>query len=110
MILCNLLKDISVKINKLQLKFFDKTPHGEVLSRITNDVDTITNSLQQSMVQIITSVTTLIGVAIMMLSISVSMTLVTLIILPLSFVLIMVIVNALKRAITLNKFAFALIR
>lgn len=86
-------KDISVKINKLPLKFFDKTPHGEVLSRITNDVDTITNSLQQSMVQIITSVTTLIGVAIMMLSISVSMTLVTLIILPLSFVLIMVIVK-----------------
>ena len=86
-------KDISVKINKLPLKFFDKTPHGEVLSRITNDVDTITNSLQQSMVQIITSVTTLIGVAIMMLSISVSMTLVTLIILPLSFVLIMVFVK-----------------
>lgn len=86
-------KDISVKINKLPLKFFDKTPHGEVLSRITNDVDTITNSLQQSMVQIITSVTTLIGVAIMMLSISVSMTLITLIILPLSFVLIMVIVK-----------------
>lgn len=86
-------KDISVKINKLPLKFFDKTPHGEVLSRITNDVDTITNSLQQSMVQIITSVTTLIGVAIMMLSISVSMTLVTLIILPLSFVLIMIIVK-----------------
>ena len=86
-------KDISVKINKLPLKFFDETPHGEVLSRITNDVDTITNSLQQSMVQIITSVTTLIGVAIMMLSISVSMTLVTLIILPLSFVLIMVIVK-----------------
>jgi len=86
-------KDISMKINKLPLRFFDKTPHGEVLSRITNDVDTITNSLQQSMVQIITSVTTLIGVAIMMLSISVSMTLITLIILPLSFVLIMIIVK-----------------
>ena len=86
-------KDISKKINKLPLRYFDKTPHGEVLSRITNDVDTITNSLQQSMVQIITSVTTLIGVAIMMLSISVSMTLITLIILPLSFVLIMVIVK-----------------
>ncbi len=86
-------KDISKKINKLPLRYFDKTPHGEVLSRITNDVDTITNSLQQSMVQIITSVTTLIGVAIMMLSISVSMTLITLIILPLSFVLIMIIVK-----------------
>ncbi len=86
-------KDISKKINKLPLRYFDKTPHGEVLSRITNDVDTITNSLQQSMVQIITSVTTLIGVAAMMLSISVSMTLITLIILPLSFVLIMVIVK-----------------
>lgn len=86
-------KDISKKINKLPLRFFDKTPHGEVLSRITNDVDTITNSLQQSMVQIITSVTTLIGVAIMMLSISVSMTLITLIILPISFAMIMVIVK-----------------
>jgi ATP-binding cassette, subfamily B, multidrug efflux pump len=86
-------KDISKKINKLPLRFFDKTPHGEVLSRITNDVDTITNSLQQSMVQIITSVTTLIGVAIMMLSISISMTLITLIILPISFALIMVIVK-----------------
>ena len=86
-------KDISKKINKLPLRYFDKTPHGEVLSRITNDVDTITNSLQQSMVQIITSVTTLVGVAIMMLSISVSMTLITLIILPLSFVLIMIIVK-----------------
>jgi len=86
-------KDISKKINKLPLRFFDKTPHGEVLSRITNDVDTITNSLQQSMVQIITSVTTLIGVAIMMLSISISMTLITLIILPISFAMIMVIVK-----------------
>lgn len=86
-------KDISKKINKLPLKYFDKTPHGEVLSRITNDVDTITNSLQQSMVQIITSVTTLIGVAVMMLSISVSMTLVSIIILPISFALIMIIVK-----------------
>jgi ATP-binding cassette, subfamily B, multidrug efflux pump len=86
-------KDISKKINNLPLRFFDKTPHGEVLSRITNDVDTITNSLQQSMVQIITSVTTLIGVAIMMLSISLSMTLITLIILPISFAMIMVIVK-----------------
>lgn len=86
-------KDISKKINKLPLRYFDKTPHGEVLSRITNDVDTITNSLQQSMVQIITSVTTLIGVAAMMLSISVSMTLVSIIILPISFALIMIIVK-----------------
>ena len=86
-------KDISTKINRLPLRFFDKTPHGEVLSRITNDVDTITSTLQQSLTQMITSVTSVIGVAIMMFTISWQMTLVTLIILPLSFVLIMVIVK-----------------
>ena len=83
-------KDISIKINRLPLRFFDKTPHGEILSRITNDVDTISSTLQQSLTQMITSVISVIGVAIMMFTISWQMTLVTLIILPLSFALIMV--------------------
>ena len=62
----NLRKEISNKINKMPLKYFDKTTHGEVLSRITNDVDTVNTTLNQSLSQIITSVTMLIGVIIMM--------------------------------------------
>lgn len=77
-------KDIVQKINKLPLKYFDGTTHGEVLSRITNDVDTINQSLSQSITQIITSVVTIIGVLIMMFTINWMLTLVTLIILPLS--------------------------
>ena len=67
--------------------------HGEVLSRVTNDVDTLSQSLNQSMTQIITSVTTVIGVLIMMLSISWLMTLVALVILPISMLLISIIVK-----------------
>jgi ATP-binding cassette subfamily B protein len=86
-------KDISEKINRMPLKYFDGTNHGEVLSRVTNDVDTLSQTLNQSLSQIITSVTTVIGVLIMMLSISWSMTLVSIIILPLSMILIMLIVK-----------------
>ena len=89
----NLRKEISIKINKLPLKYFDKLTHGEVLSRVTNDVDTVSNTLNQSLSQIFTSFTTLIGVLIMMLSISVSMTLVSILILPLSGILISVVVK-----------------
>ena len=84
----NLRKGISEKINRMPLKYFDKRSHGEVLSRVTNDVDTISQSLNQSMTQVITSVTTLIGVLVMMLSISISMTLAALVILPISMGLI----------------------
>ena len=77
-------KEISEKINRMPMNYFDKMTHGEVLSRITNDVDTLSMSLNQSVTQLITSVTMLIGVLIMMLSISPMMTLVTLLILPLS--------------------------
>ncbi len=81
----NLRKEISQKINRLPLKYFDSVPYGgEVLSRITNDVDTVSQSLNQSMSQIITSATTFIGVLIMMLSISWQMTIVALLILPIS--------------------------
>lgn len=84
----NFRKEIDEKINRMPLKYFDKKTHGEVLSRITNDVDTVSQSLNQSMSQIITSVVTIIGVLIMMLSISWQMTLVALLILPASMVLI----------------------
>ena len=72
----NLRDEISEKINKLPLKYFDKVSHGDVLSRVTNDVDKISESLNQSLSQIITSFTTLIGVLIMMFSISWQMTLI----------------------------------
>ncbi len=89
----NLRKEISEKINRLPLKYFDKNKHGEVLSRVTNDVDAISQNLNQILSQMITSVTTIIGVLIMMLSISVRMTLVSLIIIPLSLLFIMIIVK-----------------
>ena len=80
-------KDIAEKINHLPLKYFDGTTHGEVLSRISNDVDTINQSLSQSITQIITSVVTIIGVLIMMFTINVLMTGISLLILPISMVL-----------------------
>jgi ATP-binding cassette, subfamily B, multidrug efflux pump len=77
--------EISRKINVLPLKYYDKTNTGEVLSRITNDVDLINQSLNQSVSQMITSFITVIGVLYMMISISIPMTLVSLLVLPLSF-------------------------
>ena len=70
----NLRKDISKKINRLPMNYFESRTNGEILSRVTNDVDTLQMSINQSMTQLITSVTTLIGVFIMMLSINVWMT------------------------------------
>ena len=81
-------KEISEKINRMPMNYFDTKPVGEVLSRVTNDVDTLGQSLNQSATQMITSVTTLIGVLVMMLSISPLMTLVALLILPVSILLI----------------------
>jgi ATP-binding cassette, subfamily B, multidrug efflux pump len=86
-------KDISQKINHMPLRYFDGTNHGEILSRVTNDVDTVSQTLNQSLTQIITSVTTLIGVLVMMLTISWQMTLVAVAMLPLSFVIIAAIVS-----------------
>lgn len=77
-------RDISEKINRLPLKYFDETTQGEVLSRITNDVDTINQTLSQSLAQIVTSVVTVIGVFLMMLSISWVMTLVAFVTIPLT--------------------------
>ncbi len=84
---------IEKKLNRLPLSYFNRVSQGDVLSRITNDVDTLTNSLNQSVTQLITSVCTLIGVLIMMLSISWQLTLVALCIIPVSLAFVMVIVR-----------------
>ena len=90
-------KEISEKINRMPVNYFDTRTHGEVLSRVTNDIDTLSQSLNQSATQIITSFTTIIGVLIMMLSISPLMTLVALLILPISLGLISTIVKRSQR-------------
>ncbi len=77
-------KELSEKISRMPMNYFDTKTHGEILSRVTNDVDTVGESLSQCATQIVTSVTTLIGVLVMMISISVPMTLMALLILPLS--------------------------
>lgn len=89
----SLRKGISEKINKLPIKYFDKKTHGEVLSYITNDVDTIAQNLNQSITQLITSVTTVIGILIMMFSISWQMTLVAVLVLPVSILLVTAVVS-----------------
>lgn len=86
-------KNISLKINKMPLRYFDDTNHGEVLSRVTNDVDTVSQSLNQSMSQIITSFTTVVGVLAMMISISIPMTLIALFIIPMSMLPVIFIVK-----------------
>jgi len=86
-------KEISEKIGRMPLRYFDQTTHGEVLSRITNDVDTVSQTLNQSLTQIITSVTMIIGILAMMISISIQMTLIAIISLPFSFGLITLIVK-----------------
>ena len=88
-------RDISNKIDKMPLSYFDRVPHGEVLSRITNDVDTVTQTLNQSLSQIVSNVTTMIGVLIMMITISPALTLIALCILPVSVVIVM---NVVKRS------------
>jgi len=86
-------KDISEKMNRLPLKYYDAHTHGAILSRITNDVDTVNQTLNQSLTQIITSIATVTGVMIMMLSISWAMTIVALLIIPLSLIFIMLVVK-----------------
>ena len=80
----NMRKEISEKINRMPLKYFDTKTHGEVLSRVTNDVDTVSQTLNQSLSQMLTAATTLIGVLIMMFSINWIMTLASLIVVPVS--------------------------
>ena len=80
-------REISEKINRMPMKYFESRTYGEILSRITNDVDTLGNGLNQSITQLITSSATMIGVLVMMLSISPLMTLITLFVLPVSMIL-----------------------
>lgn len=80
----SLRKDISEKINRIPMKYFESRTHGEILSRVTNDVDTLQQSLNQSFTQLVTSLTTIVGVLIMMFSINLWMTLAALLILPIS--------------------------
>lgn len=86
-------EDVNKKLAKLPLKFFDGRTHGEILSRAVNDVDNISGTLQQSLTQFITAIVTLIGVVVMMLTISPLLTLITIITLPLSFVIIKLIAS-----------------
>ncbi len=89
----NLRKQIAQKINKLPLKYFDKNTYGDVLSRVTNDVDTISNNLEQTLSNIVSSVVTIIGVLIMMLTISPILTLITILTLPIGMILVGLIVS-----------------
>jgi ATP-binding cassette subfamily B multidrug efflux pump len=93
-------KDIAKKINRMPFRYFDNTSQGEVLSRITNDVDTVNQTLNQSLSQIITSVVTVVGVLIMMLTISWKMTLVALTIIPVSGIVVMLIVRQSQKYFT----------
>lgn len=89
----NLRDELSKKINRLPMSYFDKTTNGEVLSRFTNDIDTLAQSLNQSLTQIITAVTTLVGVFIMMLTISGIMTVAALVIIPIGMFAISMIIK-----------------
>ncbi len=80
-------RDVNAKLSRLPLKFFDSRTHGEIMSRVTNDIDNISTTLQQSLTQLITSVCTIIGVLVMMLTISPLLTLITFVTLPLSFII-----------------------
>lgn len=90
-------RDISEKINRLPLSYFDKTPYGEIISRVTNDVDTVGQTLNQSATQLVTSIVTIVGILIMMLTISWQLTLIALLVLPLSMGVISVIVKQSQR-------------
>ena len=90
-------QDIDAKINRMPYGYFERTRLGDTLSRITNDVDTLGQSLNQGVTQLITSVTTVVGVVVMMLIINVPMTLITLLMVPLSLVLIKLVVSRSQR-------------
>ena len=92
--------DIAVKINKLPMNYFDRKTNGEVLSIITNDIDTLSMNLNQSITQIITSICTLIGILIMMFSISWQMTLISLVILPIASIVVKIIVGRSQKYFT----------
>ena len=92
--------DVAIKINKLPMKYFDKKTNGEVLSIITNDIDTLSMNLNQSITEIITSICTIIGILVMMFSISWQMTLISLVILPIAGILVTGIVKKSQKYFT----------
>lgn len=93
----NFRRDLSQKLNRMPLKYFDNHTNGDVLSRVTNDVDTVSQTLNQSLSQIVTSVTMIIGIIVMMLTINVWLTLVALVILPLSMIFVSIVVKKSQR-------------
>ena len=95
-------RDIANKINRMPLKYFDGTSQGEILSRITNDVDTVSGTLSQSLSQIITSVVTVVGVLVMMLWISWQMTLLALLIIPMSMVIVLLVIKQSQKYFVLD--------
>ncbi len=86
-------KQVEAKLSKLPLKFFDGRTHGEILSRVTNDIDTVSSTLQQGVTQVITSATLMIGITVMMFTISWIITLVCLVVIPMSFIFIRAIIK-----------------
>jgi len=89
----SLRKEVSGKMNRIPLQYFENKTHGEVLSRVTNDMDTLQQGINQSLVQLITSITSIVGVFVMMLSINVWMTLAALLILPISAFILMTVMK-----------------
>jgi ATP-binding cassette subfamily B multidrug efflux pump len=96
-------RDLAEKINRMPLRYFDGTSHGEVLSRVTNDVDTVNQTLNQSLTQVITSVITVVGVLVMMLTINWMMTVVALLIVPVSLVIVQAIIRRSQRYFKLQQ-------
>ncbi|HHT72818.1 MAG TPA: ABC transporter ATP-binding protein [Firmicutes bacterium] len=96
-IVYDLREDINLKLAKLPLRYYDRTPHGDTLSRITNDVDMVSQTLQQGVTQLVTSAVTVAGVVIMMLRISPVMTLVTMVMLPLSGLISVLVISRSQR-------------
>ncbi len=92
----NLRREISEKFNKLPISYYDNNSRGDIISRVTNDVDTLSQTLNQSLMQVVTSIITVVGVFIMMLSINIIMTIAALIILPITMFILMFIINAIR--------------
>ena len=104
---CYLLRQrIAQKIDALPMGYFERTSTGDVLSRITNDIDTLGQSLNQGVTQLITSIATVIGVLVMMLSINVPMTLIALLVIPLSAILVKVVVGRSQKYFRCSKTAW----
>jgi len=95
--------DVDIKLNLLPMKYFDKYTHGEILSRVTNDIDNVSNTLQQSLTQVLSAVVTIISVIIMMLSISITLTLITFATLPLIIVITMFVAKRSQKQFASNQ-------